>query len=175
MFAADLTNADFYVASDGNDDGAGSREQPFRTLDRARDAVRALKAQSPDRPLTVLIRGGTYRLDQSVVFSGRDSGSAKAPITYKAYPSETPVFSGGRVVTGWKPYRDQVLAAQLPQIENWYYRFREMFLNGQRQIRARYPNATEPNPFLYAKGGGMDHALGELELVKASWGTEPDA
>ncbi len=136
----------FYVSPRGSDDNPGTLEEPFLTLERARDAVRALKAESPDKPLTVLIRGGTYRLEQSVVFSGRDSGSALAPITYKAYPGETPIFSGGRVVTGWKPYRDQIVAAQLPQIENHYYRFREVFFNGQRQTRARYPNRDPNDP-----------------------------
>ena len=125
----------FHVSPSGSDNNPGTLEEPFLTLERARDAVRALKAESPDKPITVLIRGGTYRLEQSVVFSGRDSGTAQAPITYKAYPGETPVFSGGRVVSDWKPHRDQIVAAQLPQIENQYYRFREVFLNGQRQIR----------------------------------------
>ncbi|MFM8581750.1 MAG: sialidase family protein, partial [Planctomycetaceae bacterium] len=138
--------ASVFVSPAGHDESAGTIDAPFLTLERARDAVRALKAESPDKPISVLIRGGTHRLEQSVVFSGRDSGSADAPITYKAYPGETPVFSGGRVVTGWKPYRDQILAAQLPQIENQYYRFRELFLNGKRQIRARYPNHDPEDP-----------------------------
>lgn len=107
---ADSRDADFYVAADGNDGGPGSLDQPFLTLERARDAVRSLKAGAADRPITVLLRGGSYRLEQSVVFSGRDSGTAQAPITYKAYPGETPVFSGGRVVSDWKPHRDQIVA-----------------------------------------------------------------
>jgi len=123
------------VSTSGSDNNPGTLEEPFLTLERARNAVRALKAEAPDKPITVLIRGGTYRLEQSVVFSGRDSGTAQAPITYKAYPGETPIFSGGRVVSDWKPHRDQIVAAQLPQIENQYYCFREVFLNGQRQIR----------------------------------------
>ena len=138
--------ADFHVSPSGSDNNPGTLEAPFLTLDRARDAVRSLKAGAADKPLTVLIRGGTYRLEQSVVFSGRDSGTALAPIAYKAYPGETPVFSGGRVVSDWKPHRDQIVAAQLPQIENQYYRFREVFLNGQRQIRARYPNRDPKDP-----------------------------
>lgn len=138
--------ADFHVSPSGSDSNPGTLDAPFLTLERARDAVRALKARSPDEPITVLIRGGTYRLEQSVVFSGRDSGTADAPITYQSYPGETPVFSGGRVVSDWKPHRDQIVAAQLPQIENHYYRFRELFLNGQRQIRARYPNRDPQDP-----------------------------
>ena len=48
-------------------------------------------------------------------------------------------------------------------------------MEGKRAIRARFPNADEANPFLYATGGGMDHAIIDPKLVKASWGTAPDA
>jgi len=50
------STADFYVATDGNDDWSGtlpvantqSSDGPFATLARARDAVRELKRNSPD-------------------------------------------------------------------------------------------------------------------------------
>ena len=138
--------ADFCVAPNGIDNNPGTVEKPFQTLERARDAVRELKRRNPDRPCIILVRGGTYRLEQSVVFSGRDSGSAAGPVTYKAYPGETPVFSGGRMITGWKPERDKIFSAQLPQTENQYWRFRELFFNGQRQIRARSPNFDPKQP-----------------------------
>jgi len=136
----------FYIAPNGKDDSKGSFAEPFQTLDRGREAVRAWREHHPREAATVLIRGGTYRLDQSVVFSGRDSGTAEAPITYKAYPGETPVFSGGKVITGWKPFRERILSVQLPQVENQYYRFRELFLAGKRQTRARHPNFDPKNP-----------------------------
>ena len=63
-------NADFYVAVDGDDRWSGtlpvanaqSSDGPFATLARARDAVRKLKRNSPDRDVVVLIRKGLYRL-----------------------------------------------------------------------------------------------------------------
>lgn len=50
----------------------------------------------------MLVRGGTYPLKETVVFGLQDSGKKDAIITYAAYPGETPVFSSGREITGWK-------------------------------------------------------------------------
>ncbi|OHB83370.1 MAG: hypothetical protein A2V98_23040 [Planctomycetes bacterium RBG_16_64_12] len=143
---AQETKGDFYVSATGDDVNPGTLDKPFRTLARARDAVRELKAEKCDHPVRVLIRGGTYGLEQSIVFSGRDSGTAECPITYSAYPGERPVFRGGRTITGWKPHGDQIFVAQLPQTENQYWRVRELFFNGQRQVRARYPNFDPSDP-----------------------------
>lgn len=55
-----FTVADFYVAPDGNDQQPGTREKPFRSLFRAREAVFELKNKShPERPIVVMLRGGT--------------------------------------------------------------------------------------------------------------------
>lgn len=146
LAGADTAAGDFYVAPTGDDAQPGTLAQPFRTLDRARDAVRELKGKKPGVPVTVLVRGGNYSLERSVAFTGRDSGTAQAPVTYRAYPGEQPVFRGGKVITGWTLFRDKIYAAKLPGTENLYWRFRELFLNGERQIRARYPNFDPKEP-----------------------------
>ncbi|WP_390881477.1 right-handed parallel beta-helix repeat-containing protein [Thalassoroseus pseudoceratinae] len=105
--ALDLT-ADFYVSPSGSDDWSGTlatpNEQqtdgPFQTLQCARDAVRELqRKRSGD--IEVLIRGGTYRLEKTVVFGLQDSGQTNSTITYAAYPGETPVFSAGQEIREW--------------------------------------------------------------------------
>ena len=101
--------ADFYVSRQGSDAWSGTlsgpdaqgSDGPFATLQRARDAVRNLK-KNKATDIVVLIRGGTYQLDKTVVFGVEDSGEGKATITYGAYPGETPVFSSGRPITGWR-------------------------------------------------------------------------
>ena len=52
--------------------------------------------------IVVLIREGTYQLKKTVVFGLEDSGEGDSTITYAAYPGETPVFSSGREIKGWK-------------------------------------------------------------------------
>ena len=107
--------ADFYVSPKGSDAWSGTlaapNEQqsdgPFATLTRARDAVRQL-GKNPSGNVVVLIRGGTYRLEKTVVFGRLDSGQGDSTITYAAYPGETPVFSSGQNINGLKPVKSEL-------------------------------------------------------------------
>lgn len=100
--------ADFYVATNGSDEWSGTLAQPdasqtdgpFATLERARDAVRGLRKRGAG-DVVVLIRGGTYQLNRTVVFGLQDSGQGTATITYAAYPGEKPVFSSGQEIDDW--------------------------------------------------------------------------
>ncbi|MGJ8650346.1 MAG: right-handed parallel beta-helix repeat-containing protein [Opitutaceae bacterium] len=102
-----VLKADFYVSVQGSDHWSGTlaapdaRDGPFATLARARDAVRELKQQRTT-DIVVFIREGTYRLDETVVFGLEDSGVGDATVTYAAYPGETPIFSSGREIKGWR-------------------------------------------------------------------------
>ena len=98
--------ADFYVAPGGNDRSPGTKDAPFATLTRARDAIRELKKAGPNRDLRVLLRGGTYRLRETVVFSLQDSAVDGHTITYAAYPGETPVLTSGVPVGQWRKLDD---------------------------------------------------------------------
>lgn len=147
--------AAFYVAPNGNDDWSGKfpvpnvdgTDGPFATITRARDAVsgsRLLRTSIGDiatpKPYTVLIRGGTYRISEPIVFRPEDSGTPDSPITYAAYPGETPVFSGGKVITGWKRDAGTVWTAHIPEVEAGELYFHQLFVNGERRTRARHPN-----------------------------------
>jgi len=144
----------FYVATNGNDAWTGSlpapnrnlTDGPFLTVGRAVSAVRELKRHSGvgvAPPVTAFIRGGTYFLSEPVVFTPADSGTAGSPITYQAFEKETPVLSGGRLVTGWKPATiqgRQVWAAEVPEAAAGKWFFHQLWVNGQRAVRARHPN-----------------------------------
>ncbi len=140
--------AEVYVSPDGDDswngrlpapDGKGGG--PFATLRRARDALRRLTADGRRAgPVTVLLRGGTYRLTEPLVLEPKDSGTQDAPVTYAAYPGERPVVSGGRRITGWKAGGDGAWQVRLPQVKAGRWRFRQLFVDGHRRPRARMPN-----------------------------------
>jgi len=102
-----------FVSPAGDDTNCGSKEKPFATLARARDEVRRLKATHSDEDITVLLRGGVYRLTETVVFSLADSAAPGQTITYAAYPGETPVLCPDVPVTGWKKL--ETLPAELPE------------------------------------------------------------
>lgn len=114
--AEPFRKAEFYVSPNGSDKWSGTLAEPnalasdgpFATLVRARDAVRAVKSrQATD--IVVLVRAGTYRLDETVVFGLEDSGVSDSTVTYAAYPGETPVFSSGREIKDWRK-----VSAKLP-------------------------------------------------------------
>ncbi|MCX6908563.1 MAG: right-handed parallel beta-helix repeat-containing protein, partial [Verrucomicrobia bacterium] len=95
--------AEFHVALTGNDANPGTQSKPFATLERARDAARQSKIQNPKSKIEVVVRGGTYELARPFELTAADSGSAKAPVVYRARKGETVRISGGKTVTGWKP------------------------------------------------------------------------
>ncbi len=83
-----------WVSPDGSDTADGSKTAPLASLDGARQKARALAAEAKG-PITVNIRGGEYFFTEPVVFDADDSGSADAPVTYRAYNGEDVRFYGG--------------------------------------------------------------------------------
>ena len=165
MANTDRIFATFFVATSGNDEWSGnlpepnadSTDGPFATLARARDAVRELKKTHHGliEPVTIVVRGGKYVLDESLVLTEQDSGTRACPVTYTAYPGETPVLSGGRRLTGWQPYKGQIVQAGLPGAKGGRWRARQLFFDGRRQPRARWPKCDPEHP------GAADWALME--------------
>ena len=122
------TTADLFVAVNGSDQWSGQLAQPnqartdgpFATLARARDAVRALKQRRDKQEILVLIRGGVYRLDETVVFSIEDSAPAGGTITYAAYGREIPVFTSAVPIVGWrKPEHPSPLLPEIARNRVW--------------------------------------------------------
>lgn len=161
--ASDATaGATFFVAGNGNDAWSGKlaapnakgNDGPLATLAAARDAVRKLKAAGPlTEPVRVQVRGGVYYITETLAFGPDDSGAEDAAISYEAYPGETPELVGGRRIEGFQPATGNVWSVQLPVAEKDELVFRQLFINGRRQVRARYPNVDREDPvrggFLY--------------------------
>lgn len=67
--ASSSSAADFHVAPTGSDANPGTKRKPFASLARARDAVRDARQRNSNCDYTVLLRGGVYRLRETVVVS----------------------------------------------------------------------------------------------------------
>lgn len=109
--------ADFYVAPDGSDANPGSFDRPFATLERARDAVRALKRARPlpRGGLTVWLRGGDHLRTNTLDLEAQDSGTPDSPVVWQAYKDERVRLLGGRILTGFKPVTDPATLARLDE------------------------------------------------------------
>jgi hypothetical protein len=90
LWAISNTNAaEFYASPTGSDANPGTKDQPFATLERARDAARGIRGQkSEDRiqksgdriqkvedRITIVLAQGTYRLTKTFALDERDSGT----------------------------------------------------------------------------------------------------
>jgi len=172
----------FFVAKNGNDAWSGTlsapnateTDGPFATLKRARDAIRRLKTRRGlKRMVAVLVRGGTYYLNEPLVIEPRDSGTEANRIVYAAFPNERPVISGGRLLNcQWKPFRDKIMVCTIPDVKAGKLSFRQLVVNGKLQPRARLPEkgdflrekALGPTSFQFRKGDM--HAWKNLDDVE---------
>jgi hypothetical protein len=145
----------FYVAPHGNDSWLGrTAERPLATLQRARDAVRALKARGLTTPVEVVVRGGTYNLSEPLVLTPEDSGTATCPVTWRAQEGERVIIRGGRKITGWKPWRNGIYQADLKAQGLKGVSFHQLFYRAAtssdsfstREVLARYPNFDPQHP-----------------------------
>lgn len=142
---------ELFVAMNGTDRNPGTQQEPFATVARAKEVVRELRKQSR-KAIVVWVRNGTYYLSEPLVFEPADSGTEK-PITYAAYTGEQVTLSGGRKLTcRWNPYKDGIMRCELPEVRAGRCDFSQLFINGKRQIRARYPNFDHQNPLVGGTG-----------------------
>jgi hypothetical protein len=85
---------EYYVSVQGSDQNPGTKEQPFRHIQRFADIA---------RPGDIcLVREGTYR----ETVRPKNGGRIGDPIRYVAYPGEKVTLSGTEPITGqWSVYK----------------------------------------------------------------------
>ncbi|MFB6507090.1 MULTISPECIES: right-handed parallel beta-helix repeat-containing protein [unclassified Streptomyces] len=112
-------------------DGRGSTCTAGRpcTPEGARDLART----ETGRDVRVLLRNGTYELDEPLVLGAADSGGNGRTVTWTAAPGARPVLSGGRDITGWRQNTDGTWTADAPAGVTP----RQLFVDGRRATRAR--------------------------------------
>ncbi len=160
------TAADFYVATDGNDSWSGTlwdpnvtgTDGPFATIARAQAAVHAILANPNGRtlPITVLIRNGTY-YQQALTFTSADSGTATLQVFWENYPNESPILSGGMLVTGWTNTTGNTYQATLPASTVY---FENLFYNNGRRLRPRVGGSTAGPVGTYLRNVGPVYLSG---------------
>ncbi|WP_438444336.1 Ig-like domain-containing protein [Gorillibacterium sp. sgz5001074] len=157
-----------YVSLSGSDTNPGTEQAPFRTMAKAQEAVRALNAGMTG-DIEVFLRGGTYTLQGPLEFTQADSGMNGYFVTYKSYPGEEAVLSGGKKITGWTLY-DAAKGIYKADVGT-SLATRQLFVDGIRAVRASSTGGLT-NPDKTASGyvsddtalAGYAHPE-ELELV----------
>jgi len=133
-------NVEIFVdAENGNDSNTGDILHPLKSIEAA---IELYRGQKDGSPVTIYLRKGTYYLSETVELNSVDSG-----LTLAGYQDEQPIISGGKLYKfDWKPYSSKLypdakifmtdLSDQSPVL------FTQLFINGRRAVRARYPNGN---------------------------------
>ncbi len=143
----------YYVSPYGDDSNEGTLHNPFATIERARQSVRAfLAGNTVNSDIYVYIRGGNYYLDNTIAFDEMDSGQNGVDVVYTNYPNEKPVLIGGRKISGWTLDSGNIYKVYLGEVDTGNWLFDQIFENKTRSTLARFPNSG----YLKAADGGND-------------------
>jgi hypothetical protein len=93
LFLGVVHATDLFVSPSGSDQADGSREHPFATLARARDAARSLPKEGG---ITIWVAGGDYLFGEQLKLTAEDSGKPGHPVIWRALDGQTPRLLGGR-------------------------------------------------------------------------------
>lgn len=130
-----------WVSRDGHDDAAGTQERPFATLARAKSALRELVKKGLADDVAVRLRGGVYRLTETLEFTPEELGDGRYMITFAGHPGEKAVVTGSRALpAAWRQVRDTLWVLSLPEARNAGWVFRSLFRSGESMPRAREPD-----------------------------------
>jgi parallel beta-helix repeat protein len=123
----------YHVSAAANDQGEGTAASPWKTVQRAADAIKAGD--------TVIIHAGTYRERVQV----KTSGAEAAPIIFAAAKGERPVLSGSEPLEGpWKDHGHGLFSCLPPgkrEVPGW------LFIDGAHAVQALLYRPVDPGTF----------------------------
>lgn len=122
-----------WVSADAKVNGSGTKENPFKTIEEAKEYVKTINSNMQG-DIVVKILPGEYNIPKMLKFDENDGGSNGWRVIYQgANTIEKPVISGGTRITNWVAHEKGVWKASVPQIED----MRTLYINGFAGQRAR--------------------------------------
>ncbi len=154
--ACTFSQTNLYVSIKGNDAGSGTRNHPFATLHKAVETARKTAG-----PVIIKLFGGTYHITRPIVFTPDDARKANGPLTITSVENQQVIISGGAPLSNlsWKKYKNGIWQTTIHQ----HLIFDELFVNGQLQRMARYPNFDSTARFL---GGTAADAISKERIAQ---------
>ncbi len=144
-FAEDFVGT-YYVSSNGNDElNSGSKESPFATLEKARDAIRAERSRGKVGKYCIELGPDSITRTAALELTELDSHTL-----YRGVEGKT-ILSAGQVIDNWKiataeqkkgfPNNlTEIWRAELPKINGKPIYFEQLFVGERRAVRSRFPN-----------------------------------
>ncbi len=152
-----------YAATNGRGQSCSQHRPCSLTGAQKRERQVLAGGEGKRKDVVVELAGGTYHLAAPLQFGPKDSGRHGHTVTWTAAPGAEVEISGGRQLhPDWQPVAtgSKIMAATVPSGLD----FDGLFVNGQRQILARYPNY---NPSASRLGGST--SLAALDQESTTW------
>ncbi|TKG93734.1 right-handed parallel beta-helix repeat-containing protein [Puteibacter caeruleilacunae] len=92
----------YFVSPNGDDSNPGTFEQPFKSVEQAKNVISKLSTREKKCNITVFLRGGTYQVDKTIVFGLDNSAPDGFVYSFEKWKDEQPVLSSGIPVVEWK-------------------------------------------------------------------------
>ncbi|MDR2116242.1 MAG: right-handed parallel beta-helix repeat-containing protein [Planctomycetaceae bacterium] len=114
-----------FVALSGNDTNDGLSEvNAVATIAKGLEIVR-------NKNIKHLSIKGKHRIETPIVLTPQDSGLV---VTGHG------IIDGSRIITGWKPYQNGIWQAEIPEVKEGKWSFRQIYVGGELRHRAKTPN-----------------------------------
>lgn len=127
---------ELYVSPNGHPDASGTKADPLDGMESARKKVQTMN-DNMSGDIIVYFEGGEYFVKEKSAFSAKDSGTNGHKVVYKAVPGETPIFTSGVEISGWKDAGDAqrtgLMVADAKDITDT----RQVYVDGEMAVRAR--------------------------------------
>jgi len=119
--------AEYFVAANGSDTNAGTKEAPFQTIQKVAEVMAPGDAG--------VVRAGVYR----ETIKPPRSGAEGKPIRFAAAPGETVTLSGLEPIDGkWSVYKGSIHQTKVDRD------FIQLFVDGAMMVEARWPDMRFP-------------------------------
>lgn len=148
-------NIAIYVSPSGSNQNAGGKETPLQTIQAALIKAKEIRENSKE-PITIHLLEGNYHLSSSLIIS-----PALSNLTIKGIGLDKVRIKGSKVLsTNWKAFDEHIWVATIEDSLD----FDQVFINGEKQVLARYPNYDENG------GAWQGHAADAIGKERvASW------
>jgi hypothetical protein len=144
VHCANAFSLTIYVSPEGKDSNPGTSKAPFATLNAAKAYVSQLRKKQPlTEPAEIVIAPGIYNLTSPLEFTPEDSGTAAAPLIIRGKKGSRCVFTGAVRLPIFQKVSDRLWKVELGDLGKYGGDVQQLFVNGQRAVSARTPNAGE--------------------------------
>jgi hypothetical protein len=139
------TELTIYIAPYGDDSNDGlscsigdNSTGPLASIEKAFKLVSSLTTVDT-KSVKIVCKNGRYFFDKPLVLTGVN---VRVPVTVTAADGETVVFDGGIEIKNWQSREKDGLhywEAPIPESFSTYSDINQLFVNGNRALRPRYP------------------------------------